>query len=352
MKPTFYLSAVLAVTSVSHASDAYINQIVETDVGTGLMLGAPASGIADYGTKDADSAVPEGGVKYELFTMLATSPYTEYLLDSKSVGAYFPATSLTVSTEDPYTVIPRTRADQPITVTVTLSGLLSGASDPDASKSVNFLHHIQSYGDGGTGIGINRDNATLLTTESIAENGDKTFTYSVTSIPSADLSKTRGEERFSVYSLDHTVVGASATYNAPASLLASKYVQIWPVAEGSISGITSGQKVLFALPQVTLTYKDLYPSSTTYAQVYKGSQSLGTVGVVVPGSAKTYAETVPQDATLTLTNWDSVFDADGTWTLEVVTVTPFNSGNPERLAYVTFDLDRTIEVNSNITTSD
>jgi hypothetical protein len=351
MKPTFYLSAVLAVTSVSHASDAYINQIVETDVGTGEMLGTPSTGLADYGTKDADTAVPEAGVKYELFTILATPPYTEYLLDSKSVGAYLPAATLSITTEDPYTVIPRTRADRQITVSVKVSGLLSGETDPDASKSVNFLHHIQSY-DGGTGIGINRDNATLLTTESITGNGDKSFTYSVTSIPSTDLSKTRGEERFSVYSLPHTVVSSLGTYNVPASQLASKYVQIWPVAEGSIAGISPGQKVLFALPQVTLTYKDLYPSSTTYAQVYKGSQSLGTVGVVVPGSAKTYAETVPQDATLTLTNWDSVFDSDGTWTIEVVTVTPFNSGNPERLAYVTFDLDRTIEVNSNITTSD
>ena len=345
MKPTFYLSVILAATSLSYASDTYNNQIYETDISSGVQW-LPSSGyLADYGTKDADNAVPEGGVKYELYTMLATSPYTATLLDSKSVGAYFPAAELKIVTGDPYTVIPRTRADQPITVTVTVSGLLSGATDPDASKSVNFLHHVQSYGDGGTGAGINQANATLLSTASIAANGDKSYTYSVTSIPGTDLSKTRGEETFSVYSLEQT----SGTYTAPASKLTSKYVQVWPVAEGSISGITSGQKVLFALPQVTLTYKDLYPSSTTYAQVYKGAASLGTTGVVVPGSAKTYAETVPQEATLTLTNWDSVFDADGTWTLEVVTVTPFGI---DRLAYVTFDLDRTIEVNSNITTSD
>jgi len=347
MKPTFYLSAILATVGVSHAAGSYINQILETDVAKGTHMNPTTSAVADYGTKDADIAVPETGVTYELITMLTTAPYTEYPLDSKTVGAYFPAATLSVSTEDPYTVIPRTRADRPITVSVTVSGLLSGATDPDASKSVNFLHHVQSYGAGGTGIGINRDNATLLTTESITGNGDKTFTYSVTSIPSTDLSKTRGEERFSVYSLEY--VAATSGASAPASLLSSKYVQIWPVAEGSISGITSGQKVLFALPQVTLTYKDLYPSSTTYAQVYKGAANLGTTGVVVPGSAKTYAETVPQDATLTLTNWDSVFVADGTWTLEVVTVTPFGT---ERLDYVTFDLDRTIEVNSNITTSD
>jgi hypothetical protein len=344
MKPTFYLSAFLAAAGLSHGADSYVNHIIETDLTTGTIANAGSSTVADYGTKDAEAIVQTAGMTYELVTMLSTSPYTEYLLDSKTVGSYFPAATLSVTTEDPYTVIPRTRADRPITVSVTVSGLLAGETDPEASKSVNFLHHVQSYGEGGTGIGINRDNATLLTTESVTGNGDKVFTYSVTSIPSTSLNKTRGEERFSVYSLQQV----SGDYKAAASQLASKYVQIWPVAEGSIEGITEGQKVLFALPQLTLTYKDLYPSSTTYAQVYKGAQSLGTTGVVVPGSAKTYAETVPQDATLVLTNWDSVFTSDGTWTLEVVTVTPFGT---ERLDYVTFDLDRTIEVKSNITTS-
>jgi hypothetical protein len=344
MKPTFFLSAFLIAAGVSHAAD-YINHIIETDLTNGLQANPGTSTVADYGTKDADTPVSPDGMTYELITMQSTSPYTEYLLDSKTVGSYFPAASLSITTEDPYTIIPRTRADRPFTVNVTVSGLLSGETDPEASKSVNFLHHVQSYGTNGTGIGINRDNATLLTTESIVGNGDKTFTYSVTSIPSTSLNKTRGEERFSVYSLEQI----SGDYKAPAAQLASGYVQIWPVAEGSIEGITEGQKVLFALPQLTLTYKDLYPSSTTYAQVYKGTQSLGTTGVVVPGSAKTFAETVPQEATLVLTNWDSVFTSDGTWTIEVVTVTPFGT---ERLDYVTFDLDRTIEVKSNITTSD
>ena len=91
MKPIFCLSVILAASNVSFAG-AYNNLIYETDISSGVQW-LPST-VADYGTKEADNAVPEGGVKYELYTMLATSPYTSYLLDSKTVGAYFPAAEL------------------------------------------------------------------------------------------------------------------------------------------------------------------------------------------------------------------------------------------------------------------
>src|SRR5687768_2890225 len=111
MKPTFYLSALLATAGLSHAAGSYINHILETTPDGGSVLNAGSSSVADYGTKDADTVVQEGGVTYELITMQSTSPYTEYLLDSKTVGSYFPAATVEIFTEDPYTVIPRTRAD-------------------------------------------------------------------------------------------------------------------------------------------------------------------------------------------------------------------------------------------------
>jgi hypothetical protein len=50
---------------------------------------------------------------------------------------------------------------------------------------------------------------------------------------------------------------------------------------------------------------------------------------------------------LSLTNYDSVFTSDGRWTMEIVTVTPFGT---DRLAYISFDLDRTINLNTTVTT--
>jgi hypothetical protein len=50
---------------------------------------------------------------------------------------------------------------------------------------------------------------------------------------------------------------------------------------------------------------------------------------------------------LTLSNYEGVFDEDGQWTMELVTETPFGL---ERLQHVTFHLDRTIQMNSSVTT--
>jgi len=52
-----------------------------------------------------------------------------------------------------------------------------------------------------------------------------------------------------------------------------------------------------------------------------------------------------------LTNLDDFIDKDGIYTIEVVTVTPFNNRQPERLAYASFEIDRTVEVRAGLTTS-
>jgi len=283
-------------------------------------------------------AIDPGGAQFQLWTV-NSSPLTSYLLDSKYVSTYIPMVSVVIRTEDPYTIIPRTRADRPYDVDITITGLLIGATDPVASKSVKLLRHVQSYGVDGTGADINRSQAILLSQVSIAANGTQTLTYSLNSVPGGDRTKVRGEERYSVFSL--------ADYQAPESQLASQFVQIWPVADGAITGITGGQIIRMEMPQITYTLHDLYPDSRTYAQVYKGSPQLGATGAVVPGSNLVINDSIPSDRVLVVNNYDSLFDSDGLWTMELITVTPVGI---DRLAYVSFTLDRTIEVNSGMTT--
>lgn len=282
-------------------------------------------------------AINPGGARFELHTVKAT-PLTSYLLDTKYVGTYVPIASVVIRTEDPYTLIPRTRADRPFYVDVTFSGLLNGATDPEASKSVKLLRHVQSYGTG-DGTAINRSLATLLTQSTVTQNGLQTLSYALSSIPGADRSKIRGEERFSVFTL--------ADYQAPESQLASMFVQVWPVAAGTIAGITSGQTINFSTPNLTFSINDIYPDSQIYAQVYPGNQALGTVGNILSGSALIVKETVPQNRILTVSNWDHALSGDGIWTMELLTTTPFGT---DRLAYVTFNVDRTISVNGSVTT--
>jgi hypothetical protein len=321
--------------AIAQNGSTFTNFIRQVQLPTGVEWDM---GVAVTGESLSPLSIDPGGARFELWTVKA-SPLTSYLLDSRYVGTYVPLAQVAIRTEDPYTIIPRTRADRPIYVDVSISGLLSDAGAPVASKSIKFLHHVQSYGAGGTGIGINRSLATLNSQVMMNQNGTQTLTYVVNSIPGSDRAKIRGEERYSFFSL--------ADYQAVESQLASSFVQVWPVADGSIAGITNNQAIRFALPVVTVTLNDLYPKSHTYAQVYKGAPQLGRIGSIVPGSSLLIEDTVPVSRVLTLSNYEGVFDEDGQWTMELVTETPFGL---ERLSHVTFHLDRTIQMNSSVTT--
>lgn len=303
--------------------------------------------VAASGSQLSALAINPGGARFELWTVSSDGP-TSFLLSSSYVGTYIPVASLAIRSEDDTSSIVRTRADRPFYVDITVNGLLNGLTDPIPSKSVKFLRHIQSYGVDGTGLGIDRTQATLLTQSSISTNGPQTLTFDITSIPGADRLKIRGEERFSFYSL--------ADYQAPESQLASQYIQIWPVADGSISGIANGDKFRFQVPQVTLGYTDLYPTSFTYAQVYKGMPQLGMTGKKVGGSERIVNEPVPMNKTLVVSSEDlgAALDSDGIWTLELVTVTPFGTerlrDSAGNVCAVWFDVDRTMKMNGTFTT--
>jgi len=318
----------------------YTNFIRQVQQPSGVIYDMSVTSVSPTGGSLSALAIEPGGARYELWTVANTTPVTNYLLDTKYVSTYTPSATVAIRTGDTtYLTIPRTRCDQPFYVDVTITGLLSGATDPTASKSVNLLRYVQSYGVGGTGVGIDRNQATLLSTASVTTNGLQTLSYTLTSIPGSPLTKIRGEERFSVFSI--------ADYQAPSTQLASMFLQIWPVTDGTITGITAGQVIRTAMPQATFTLNDLYPSSRSYAQVYKGNPALGTAGTVVPGSNLVISDTIPSSRVLLVNNYDSIFDADGVWTMELLTVTPFGT---DRLAYVTFTLDRTIEANGTFTT--
>lgn len=295
--------------------------------------------VAATGAQQSSLAVESGGARFELWTVKA-SPLTSYLLDTKFVGAYIPVAGVNIRSADPYTTIPRTRADQPFYVDLTVAGLTDVAGAPDAAKRIQLLRHVQAYATNGTGVGLDRTQATLLTTSYLTANGQSTLTYAVTSVPGADRTKVRGEERFSAFSLADTL--------SPQSQLASKYIQIWPVATGEIAGITEGQLIKTKMPSITLNVVDVYPSGTIYAQVYKGSAVLGTTGDRLSAQWRN-SENYPQNKTLTLSSddLDNPLRSDGTWTIELLTETPFGI---DRLGKVTFDLKRSIKVNASVTT--
>ena len=336
MKTLLHLTtAALLLSGTNALSQTYTNFIRQVQYPSAVVWDAS---VAANGQQLSALAIDPGGARFELWTVSSVGP-TSFLLDSSYVGTYIPVSTVVIRSEDTTSAIPRTRADRPFYVDIAVSGLLSGEDDPDPSKSVKFLRHVQSYGVGGTGIGIDRSQATLLSQSSIETNGTQNLTFLLNSVPGADRAKVRGEERFSIFSLQD--------YQAPESQIASQFIQIWPVADGAIAGIAQNQLIRYSLPQLTFTLNDLYPNSTTYAQVYKGNPVLGTTGTVIPGSALALSESVPQSRVLLVNNYDAVFTSDGRWTMELVTKTPFGI---DRLSVVSFDLDRTMKVNGTFTT--
>lgn len=275
------------------------------------------------------------GSKFELWALRESSSEA-YLLDATVFSPYLPKASVTIRSEDPYPLLPRTRADRPFYVEVAVNGILNMPEVPDGLKGVKLFHHAQSYGTEGTGAQVDRDQATLVSESTISTNGGQTLTFAVSDIPAAGSGEARGEERFSLVSL--------ADYWLPESItLSTRSIQVWPVAGGTISGLAPGQTIGPVLPEITIELNDLYPSSTTFAQVYPGSPQSGVTGTVLPGSRITLDDSVPANGTLVLNNYGSAFDSDGLWTLEILTQTPFGT---DRITHVTFtvqDLVTTID---------
>jgi len=329
------LVLIAAATLASAQTPGYTNFIRQLQTSTGVQRDAS---VAASGVQWSPLPVGSGGSRFELWTV-TNQPLASYLLDTKYVGAFIPVAGVTIHSEDPYGPVLRTRADRPFSVHISVSGLLNAITDPAPTKYVNVLRYVQSYGTNGTGVNLDNSHATLLTQASITQDGSQTLSYALTSIPGTNLRKVRGEERFSLFS--------QAQRQTSVAQIASSHIQIWPVADGVLSGLSQGQLIRLAMPQVTVTLNDLYPSSTTYVQVYHGNPQLGVTGKTVPGSTLVLNESVPQSRVLTLKGYDAVLDSEGLWTMELLTLTPFGI---DRLAYVSFNLNRMIKINSNLTT--
>lgn len=293
--------------------------------------------VAQQGSQQSPLAINPNGARFELWTV-RSNPLTSYLLDTTYVNSYVPVADIEVTSEDPYSVIPRTRADRPFTVRVNVNGLSDDPTAPAAAQSVKFLRHVQAYPGEGNGKNVDRGQATLLSQGSLNANGEHVLEYQITSIPGTNRAKVRGEERFSIFSMED--------YQAPESQLDSAFIQIWPVADSSISGIDPGQVIKGVAPQVTIDLNDLYPDSWTYAQVYQGDPALGTEGTIVPGTSILIDSSTPRSEKIRLKDWDEVIREDGNWTLEVLTVTPFGI---DRLEHLSFQVQRKIRFNGSVT---
>lgn len=333
MKTPLLLCALLG----SHAfaeGEGFVNFIRQDQQTTGVVWSMP---VTPRGGAPSVGLLEEGGALFQLWTVEQATG-KDYLLDQKLVGAYLPAAAIEITTLDPYSRVPRTRADQPFTVTVHVDGLLTGANLPDAATRVLLEHHLAPFSPGKSAVTPAQAVSNAPDSSAFLGNdGETLLRFPVTSLPSADPTLARGEEHFVVHALGDGSISQTQ--------LASAFVEIWPVASGAIAGLNNGATIRYNAPPLTITLKDLYPRSDSWLQVYEGAPKLNSDGTTVSGSKLVLDQDESADRVLTLASYDSVFPEDGTYTLELLTRTPFGI---DRLHYITVQVNRTLEIRAQL----
>ncbi|MDB6116936.1 MAG: hypothetical protein JWO08_717 [Verrucomicrobiaceae bacterium] len=336
------------------AQEAWVRQ---TDLATGQIYDTPVIGTG--GAYTAPVRVNETGSLYQLFARGTAWDTNIYLLDTKIIGAYNPLATLSITSEDSYvrgdlaagTYVRRTRADRPFSIDLHVSGLVNGSAST-AERSVYFAVHGRNY-DPLTYSAL--DQPRYLQHECNVENGDVHLGPAYHELTSPTMSTGCGEQCYTIVRY--------AGYQVPDTILVEPTIEIWPVPTAAVTTVTSAKVFIDRIPTVVLTLKHLYPDSRTYAQIYAGRAALGTVGTVIEGTERRYGRhynpdqvdeptNVPQDVAISMEDLSTYAAADGAYTLEVITETPFFNRAPERLLSVTFEVDRVISSRGQLSTAE
>lgn len=312
MKLVTLLLALSAGHTFAQATN-YRNFVRQTQQGTGVVW--DMQDVAPTGAASSALALENKGALFQLWT-IHKSTAASYLLDQKLVGAYLPKADVKIITLDPYGPITRTRIDKPFRVEIQVSDLLSGAGLPEAATKVLLAQHIQSYTNGQVSLNPATVAATSpLTTRFISQNGLTLLSPVMSSLKASDPTKAIGEEHFII----HALSDGSFTQ----SQIASAKVQVWPIASGTISGLTPGMLYRGLIPTVTLNLKDLYPRSDTKLMVYPGTSVNPATGIVV----KPYPWDSDRSQTITISSdeLNTIITQDGTYTLALLSETVFDT---------------------------
>ncbi len=345
---------VLAMVSIAPAQEAWVRQ---TDLGIGLVYDMPVAGTG--GTYAAPLPVSETGARFELFAKGTAWDSNIYLLDTKLIRAYSPLASLSLASEDPYirgdatsgTYVKRTRADRPFSFNIHVGGLVPSSAIL-AERAVYLGIQGRNY-DPVTYSSLERPE--YLLHEYNLSNGDISSGQIYHELTPGALTAACGEQTFTFVRY--------ASDGVPDTILAQPKMEIWPVASAEVERITTGQVFNDRVPPIPLTLRHLYPDSRTYAQVYPGPSVIGTKGTVIGGTERRFGRyynpdqaeeptNVPQDLALSIDDLSKYAAADGIYTLEVVTETPFMNREPERLISITFEVDRVISSRGQLSTTE
>lgn len=351
MKTKALLFCLITIKLLGQEQQSWVRQ---TDLATGQVYD---TAITNGSTYTAPIPVSEGGALFELFARGTAWDRNIYLLDTKIIGTYNPQTTVNITSEDDYTkgdpastaYVKRTRADRPFSVSIQVQGLLNDSSNPN-KRAVYLGVHGRNY-DPETYSALNQPQ--YLIEESNLRNGSYTFGPIYHQLNSSSISAGNGEQSFTIVRY--------ASDQVPDTIIAQPKIEIWPVASANVSLIKEGQVFIDKIPSLIITLSNLYPDSRTYAQIYKGKQTLGTPGTLINGTEMRFGShynpeqtdhstNVPQSLTVSIDDLSNYASDDGIYTFEVITHTPFFNRSAERLCHITFEVDRVITSRGQIST--
>ena len=331
MKLLGFLLALSSANSIAQTA-TYKNIVRQTQQGTGVVW--DMQDVATNGSAPSALLLESGGSLFQLWCINQTA-VKDHLLDQKLVGAYLPKADVKITTRDPHAAVARTRIDQPFTVEIQVSDLLTGTGIPAAASKVLLEQHVQTYAAGQTAIDPTVVAAnTPHSSAYITENGKTTLKFAASSLTAPNPTKASGEEHFIVHALaDGTVTQ---------SQIASAKVQVWPLASGSITGISPGEQCRFLIPTIQLDLTDLYPRSDTYFVLYEGTDINGASGTLI--KSYPWDSNTSRSTQLTSDELNSIITKDGTYTVALMSTTIFDT----RLLCdpVSFTVKRSMTVNA------
>lgn len=348
---------VLIAMTIVHAA-AQESWVRQTDLSNNMIYDIPLG--ATGGNFTAPLPVGEQGSLFELFARGTAWDTNVYLLDTKLIRAYSPTVEVAINSEDSYVrgdpassnFVRRTRADRPFSMQIKVAHLVTATTASQAEREVYFSSQGRVY-DSETFSGLEQE--PFLLHESDLENGTYTLPGLYHELPSNQPANGCGEQTY-------TFVRYAAD-GVPDTILMQPKIEIWPVARAAAQNIAQSQLFIDRIPSIILDLTNLYPDSRTYAQIYSGSSVLGTVGTLINGTERRYGRyynpdqaeeptNVPQNVSISIDDLSNYAAADGIYTLEVITETPFFSRAPERLLSVTFEVDRVISSRGQLTTAE
>ena len=346
MKRSLALSISLLLAAGTPAgAQNFVNFLRQTQLDTYVQWDVA---IDPSGTMTSPAPSGEVGSLYELWAVNEETG-AEITIARKYFSEDMPKISLEIQTTDPYAKLARTRVDQPFQIRMAVAGLKN-----NHLKYLYFGHTGYSFPDGGFLLPPPGERVAQFSNDyAVDSNGEFQIEFPVPTLQGegGDATKASGMEVFGVSvlldnnghgnnadSVDGGNLNDSSSPDLSGSLddefskgyvvgahMARAEVQVWPLAEGRISGIEA-TKVYKEIPPITIDLVDLYPDSTTYVRIYKGPASATPDNPVTIGSAGVIIrDSVPQDRTLVLENLGSYLQDSGSYTIEVLHDTPFGT---------------------------